>query len=85
MVISIFKIVAIADLIHFSSKNVLFRGFHQIFSLNDGKILVFQSKFVLLNLINHVERVLNKFAEQIFSLIINKFYILVHVRPYNAT
>jgi len=42
MVISVFKIVAIADLTHFFlSKNVVFRGFYQIFFLNDGKILCF--------------------------------------------
>jgi len=39
MIISIFKIVAIADLTHFSlKKSTVFRGFYQIFFLNDGKI-----------------------------------------------
>jgi len=49
MVISIFKIVAIADLTHFSQERTVFRGFFfQIFFLNDGNILVFSLNLFIL-------------------------------------
>jgi len=44
MVISILKIVAIADLTHFSVQKctgTVFKGFYQIFFFNDGKVLLF--------------------------------------------
>jgi len=37
MVISVFKIIAIADLAHFYLKIcTVFKGFHKIFFINDG-------------------------------------------------
>jgi len=58
-------VVATGDLTNFSLHTV-FKGFYQIYFLNDGKILIFTSQYVHLNFINHVKRFLNKFIEHFF-------------------
>jgi len=76
MVASISKIVAFANLTHFSLKKC------SVF--NDGETVFFfcffLSQFVYRNSINHMmERFLNKLIEQIFSYSVKNFNDIVHV------
>ena len=75
--------VATADLTHFSQ---FFRGFHRIFFLNDGKILVFSSLCAHLHLINHVKRFLKQIYRANFLVNVKILNISahVHITPRNS-